>query len=206
MTTVHHLKITLKHTQPSIWRELLVPSEIRLDRLHQVIQIVMGWQNCHMHEFNNGQRGPGEERFGPASKGPALFALPFDDDVPQRDEAKATLLDLAPAKGSKFVYWYDFGDDWIHDIAVKSVGEPRPDAATIICLKAAGACPPDDCGGIFGYENLLQVLSDPQHEDFVDLSEWIGGDWDAEHYDIVAVNRALAALQRRWSKAPRKKK
>ena len=201
MTTAHHLKIALKNIRPAIAREILVPSDIRLDRLHDVIQLAMGWEDCHLHEFSNGVRGLGELRFGPRG---AEMDMGFGP--PMRDESKATLLDLAPAKGDKFTYSYDFGDDWLHTIMVKAIGELRPaDVPLPVCLKAAGACPPEDCGGPHGYVRFLEVLDDPKHPEYNDLRNWIGGDWDSEHYDIVWVNQSLAKLAASWNRSPKKR-
>jgi len=199
MTTVHHLKITLKHLKPLIWREVLVPSDIRLDRLHQVIQIAMGWEDCHLHEFSAGKRGPTELRFG-SRKAQVDLGSGFGDAPPLRDECKATLLDLAPVKGSKFVYWYDFGDDWLHDVVVKAVGQPAAGLPVPGCARAAGGCPPEDCGGPPGYCRMLEILADPRHEEFEEMLDWIGEDWQPEHYDIAAVNAELARLAAGWTK------
>ena len=201
MPSIHHLKVVLRNTKPAISRELLVPSNLRLDRLHDVMQIVMGWENAHLHEFSNGVRGPDELRFGPKLD---EFADGFGP--PLRDESKASLMDLAPVKGSKFRYWYDFGDDWHHDVTVVSVAEAKPGIPELVCLKAAGACPPEDCGGPWGYQNLLIVLADPSHEEYDELHEWIGGDWDPQRCDIVTINKVLAAQAARWSRPPRKTK
>ena len=199
MSAAHHLKIDLKGMRPPVSREILVPSDLRLDRLHQVIQIVMGWQDCHLHEFSNGVRGPGELRFGPPQEDFGLALGP-----PLADEKKARLLDLAPTKGSKFRYWYDFGDDWFHDLRVKAIGEPKPGTPELVCLKAVGACPPEDCGGPPGYSRLLAVLADPDDEEHEELLEWVGGSWDVNRYDIVAVNRTLAALAAHWRRPAHK--
>lgn len=198
MPSTHHLKITLKNTRPVISREVLVPSDLRFDRLHQVIQIVMGWEDCHLHQFTVGGLRDGLH-----------IGIPDDSGMPgpqTLDEKRYTLEQIAPAKGAKFLYWYDFGDDWFHDITVKSIGEPKPGALEALCLKAAGACPPEDCGGPWGYARMLVVLADPAHEEYEELREWIGGDWDPGHYDILAVNQELTALARAWQRKPRKAK
>lgn len=118
--------------------------------------------------------------------------------------------DLAPTEGSRFRYGYDFGDDWLHDISVQAVIEPTPGTPEVICLKVAGACPPEDCGGPFGYEHLLAILADPGHKEHEEMREWIGGagkgNWNPAHYDIVAVNGALAARVARWARPARKTK
>lgn len=201
MASVHHLRIALKGIRPSIWREVFVPSDIRLDRLHQVIQIAMGWEDCHLHEFSSGARGlVGELRFGP-SPPRAGFAADIGPRV--RDEKKAALGDLAPTQGSKFRYWYDFGDDWFHDISVKAIGEAKPGTPVPLCIKAAGACPPEDCGGPYGYMHMLDVLADPGHEEYAALRQWIGREFDPAGYDIAAVNEQLAKVAMHWSRPAR---
>ncbi|MDT0496676.1 plasmid pRiA4b ORF-3 family protein [Algiphilus sp. W345] len=148
MSTVHRLKIVLRNTRPTVSREVLVSSDLRLDRLHEIIQVVMGWEDAHMHEFSNGVRGPDGLRFG-------LPQQEFFDDPLLRDERKGTLAQLAPDKGSKFVYWYDFGDDWFHDISVKAVNESKSGIQVPVCLKAAGACPPE----YYDIEGVNQMLA-----------------------------------------------
>lgn len=197
--TVHHLKIALKNVQPPIWREVLVPSDLRLDRLHHVIQIAMGWEDEHMHEFIVGSLRNGE-RFGQA------LPDPFGFGAPTRNETKFTLQQIAPSKGGKFLYWYDFGDDWYHEISVKAVLPATPDLPVPRCLKSAGGCPPEDCGGPWGYANLLAILAEPEHEEHEEMREWIGDDFDPARFDFEAVNRALATLANRWNRAPRKRK
>jgi hypothetical protein len=192
VSSVHHLRITLKHTKPSIWRELLMPSDLRLDRLHDVLQIVMGWEDCHMHQFIVGGLRDGLH-----------IGIPDDFGMPgpqTRDEKRYTLEQIAPAKGAKFLYWYDFGDDWFHDITVKAVGEYKPGTPGVLCLKGAGACPPEDCGGPWGHAHLIEVLADPAHEEYEELREWVGVRWDPAHYDMVAANNALAKLAPSWRK------
>lgn len=201
MTSLHHIKLTLRHIQPAISRELLVPSDIRLDCLHHVIQVAMGWEDSHLHEFSNGVRGRGERRFGP----PELDGGFFAGGAPAvGDECEATLADLAPRKGAKFVYWYDFGDDWLHDATVKAVVEPGPEVVVPSCLSAVGAGPPEDCGGPWRYAELLEVLRDPSHEEYDEMREWVGGDWDPEHVDLAQINRKLQVLFGRGRRAPKK--
>lgn len=199
MTTIHHLKITLKHLRPAIWREVQVPWDLRLDRLHRVIQAAMGREDCHQHEFSNGQRGIGELCFGVPDP-------EFDDGMEprRRDERKASLSQLAPAKGSKFLNWYDVGDDWWHEVSVKAVAEPKPGVTLPCCVRAAGACPPEDCGGPGGYVALLEALQDPDHEEHESMCEWIGEDRDPNACDIDAVNQTPFAMGRRWTPTSKK--
>lgn len=199
--SVHHLRIALKHVRPVVRRELLVPSDLRLDRLHQVIQIVMGWDDAHLHEFVAGSSRRDEVRFAARMPG-------FDEDFggpPSRDEKKSTLLNLAPAKGSKFRYSYDFGDGWDHEVTVLSIRTSEADVVVPLCVKASGACPPEDCGGPWGYANLLEVLGNPDHEDYEERREWIG-EFDPAHYDLDAANQELIRLAAKWQRTPRGRK
>lgn len=199
--TTHHLRIRLLRVNPKVTRDLLVPSNLGLDRLHQVLQVAMGWENAHQHEYIVGTLRNGR-RFGTQAP-PSLFGF---DGPRTQSEKRFTLQQIAPTKGSKFLYWYDFGDDWHHEIAVKNVGVLQADFETPHCIDGAGACPPEDCGGQPGYANLLEALSDPNHEDHEELLDWIGGKFDPAAFDIDAVNDALALLIKRWNNPARRRR
>ena len=168
---LHHLSISLEQVKPRVQREFVVPSSLRLDHLHTVIQVVMGWTDTHMHEFIVGTLRDGI-RYGRPD--PEFANIGFGPQT--RKETGAILAQIAPAKGNTFRYWYDFGDDWMHVLKVKAivpvevVGNDIP-----FCIKGRGACSPEDCGGLWGYANLLATLADPVHEDHADMLEWIGG-------------------------------
>lgn len=134
-----------------------------------------GWSNSHLHMFH-----VGKTRYAPRT--------PDWDDV--EDERKVILREIAPKAGVKFFYEYDMGDSWGHEIRVEAITQPaepqRPK-----CLAGAGACPPEDCGGIGGYEDLLAALRDPKHEQHDEMVEWVGGDFDPEAFDLAAANKAL---------------
>lgn len=192
---LYRLHIRLDQVEPAVERTLVVPSDLRLDRLHAVIQVVMGWQDEHLHEFRVG-RGRRAQRFAPRHDGT------FDFDAPPRDEAAHTLADIAPRAGSRLDYLYDFGDGWSHRLTVECLLERASTATPLHCLSASGACPPEDCGGPFGYAHLLEALADPGHEDHDDLREWVGDRFDPAAWDLDAVNAALARLARRWKLTP----
>jgi hypothetical protein len=156
----YQLKISLRGAKPPIWRRVLVPAAVTLADLHQIIQCAMGWQNSHLHLFE-----VGEERFG----------TPDPEDLLElRDERRARLSDVAPQAGARVLYEYDFGDSWEHDIVVEKVfDEAIPEA---VCLAGRRACPPEDSGGIRGYERLLQVLADPADPEHQRMVEWLGGE------------------------------
>lgn len=174
------LKITLKDTQHLIWRRFVVPSDIRLDQLHDVIQIVMGWHNSHFHSFL-----VGKQQYMPRS---ALMDG-ITDDLP---EEEYTLNKIAARKGAKFKYWYDFGDDWIHEIVVESTDYANPDwPYPICCIEGVRACPPDDCGGVYGFADFCEAMADPKHPRHRELKSWFGGKFDPDRFDLDAVNKNL---------------
>jgi hypothetical protein len=174
------LKVTLKKIKPAIWRRVLVSEEMTLADLHLILQVAMGWENYHLHDFTiHGQH------FGPNP----------DDFTPVIDERKHRIGALVH-KGSKFEYEYDFGDGWQHTILVEAVREPTATESMPSCLDGKRACPPEDCGGPWGYSDLLDALADPKHERHEELREWVGGDHHAARFELAEVNEALAELVR----------
>lgn len=197
--SIHHLKITLRDVNPKVVRELLVPSDLRLDRLHAVFQVAMGWEFAHLHEFIVGGLRDGE-RFGPAQQG-----SPWDFGPTARNERRYTLKSLAPAKGNRFIYWYDFGDDWYHDVLVRSVTVSDSPLVAPVCLAAQNACPPEDCGGPWGYANLLEAVRDPKHPEHADTLDWLGDGFDPTYCDRSAIQREFEEMGAAWASAPRKR-
>lgn len=184
---IYVLKITLRGSKPPIWRRFAVPGDFGLDELHETIQIVMGWQNYHLHEFI-------------AADGNRFTA--FDPDLDdedfleeREDEARFRLCDVVEGVGSKLRYEYDFGDGWEHVIRVERIEPRQPGVQYPVCLKGRGACPPEDCGGMWGYVELLEALSDPKHERHQELMEWAGGPIDPEAFDCDEVNALLRQAQ-----------
>jgi hypothetical protein len=156
---------------------------MRLDRLHTVIQVAMGWTNTHLHQFSAG----------------GGFALAYygtpDPECGMMDrtlhEKRYTIADLAPKAGRKIGYDYDFGDDWQHQVAVEKVLPPDAGFLHPVCLGGANACPPEDCGGVEGYYRLLAVLADPNHPEHDEMMEWAGERIDPAAFDLAAVNAWL---------------
>ena len=189
---VYQLKITLTGIRPPIWRRVLVPSTITLAKLHQVIQVVMDWEDDHLHDFTVGSRRDGV-RYAPRTD-PMGFALDFDD-LDSKDEARARLSTVAPEVKAKITYLYDFGDSWEHTILVEKILPQEAAKFRPICVDGKRAGPPEDCGGVWGYAELLEILADPAHEDYEERLEWLGEPIDPEAFDLEQVNRELAELK-----------
>ena len=181
---LNQLKITLKWSQPAIWRRVVVRADLKLDRLHDVIQVVMPWTNSHMHQFIVGRTYYGKPDPEFADMGSETL-----------NEKRYAVADLAPAAKKKFIYEYDFGDGWQHVVVVEKVLPPDAGFKHPLCLAGANACPPEDCGGIPGYYNLLETLADPKHPEHGDLKDWIGGEWDAARFDLEDTNKTLKRLK-----------
>jgi hypothetical protein len=181
---VAQIKVALLDTEPPVWRRLLVPATIRLDRLDRVIQAAMGWTNSHLHMFLHAA---------------GRYGIP-DPDLPIRDERRATLRDLAGRDGDTFGYEYDLGDSWEHEVLLERVVAAEPGGRYPVCLAGAGACPPEDCGGTPGYAELVETLADPHHPDHEDMLQWLGidegSDFDPARFDVTEANRQLDATVR----------
>jgi len=176
-TGAYQIKVSLRGAKPPIWRRLKVPASSTLADLHRIIQYAMGWDDYHLHAFD-----VGGTRYG----------IP-DPELELRDEARARLRDVAPADGAKFRYEYDFGDGWEHDIIVEKIlDEPVKQP---VLLAGRRACPPEDCGGIWGYARLLEVLADPQHEEYEEMSTWVEDGFDPDALDVDGINGLLDVMR-----------
>jgi len=174
----YRLKITLMHTEPPIWRRIQVPGSVNLSELHTMIQTAMGWEDCHLHEFEI--RG-------------VRYGEPGHHGGPVVSESTVQLADVA-RKRSRLAYTYDFGDDWRHEVLVEDVvpaSEPTP-----VCLDGQLACPPEDVGGAWGYAGFLEAYADPTHQDYEHFHEWAGENFDPAAFDVEEVNRQLQAQHR----------
>jgi hypothetical protein len=163
---------------PPVWRKVLIPAAYPLSRVHRVIQAAMGWEDCHLHAFQIGKT-----TYGPDP----------EDELGYSDETKARLADVARVK-TRIGYEYDFGDSWDHELvvearAVAEVGQTYP-----ACIAGEGACPPEDCGGAYGFAELKEVLAGPHSAERDEMQEWIGGDFDPTNFNLAAANAAVAAI------------
>jgi hypothetical protein len=183
-TQIYQIKVTLQDTEPPIWRRIQVRANMTLDRLHEVIQTVMGWTDSHLHQFIVGQ---------------TYFGVPdpdYGDDLEMNDEAKARLSQITREKGFAFAYEYDFGDSWVHELLLEKIAPPEQGVSYPMCLSGERACPPEDVGGTWGYEEFLAAIRDPEHPEHEDYLEWIGSEFDPQAFDLEGVNAALRRLGR----------
>ncbi|MBN1548903.1 MAG: plasmid pRiA4b ORF-3 family protein [Syntrophaceae bacterium] len=179
------LKIQLLDIEPAIWRRFAVPASITLDRLHDVIQIVMGWTDSHLHEFTIGNKRYTEY---PESKEDGLAC------------GRYRLEDLIKQKGRTFRYLYDFGDSWEHELVLEESRYFNLELRTeLACLDGQRACPPEDVGGVPGYFEFLNALKDPNHEEYESYTEWSCGNFDSERFDPESINWELMKYLR-WSR------
>ncbi len=193
---IYQIRVTLLGTDPPIWRRLLVPADLTLEQLHQVLQLAMDWEDCHLHEFRIR-----EQTFGTPDPAERFFGGPRT--ASERTARLSTVLGRVRAKA---VYTYDFGDSWDHEIVVEKRQPPEPGCAYPVCLGGERRGPPEDCGGIPGFYNLLEAISDPAHEQYEEAVEWFGDDFDPEAFSVDEINRRFAPLQRRPKKAAAGKK
>jgi hypothetical protein len=185
---IYQLKVTLLRTSPPIWRRLLVPSDITLSKLHDLLQLTMGWTDSHLHEFLF--RG---QSYGPTDVEPGV--------AEGINERTVRLNQLLVRVGIKIVYRYDFGDGWEHGIVLEKALPVDPNMAYPLCTGGANACPPEDCGGIGGFYSLLESLQNPSHPQHEDLLEWVDEDYDPEKFSIEAINRILHGTKKRAARS-----
>ncbi len=182
--SIYQLKVTLRGSRPPIWRRLQVSGATNLEKLHWIIQTAFGWTNSHLHQFIIDRQ---------------TYSLPefeldeFGDEIKNERRAKLGQLGLGPR--SKFVYEYDFGDDWHHEIVVEKVLEKEARVSYPRCMAGKRAGPPEDCGGIWGYERLQEVIKDPTDDEHESMMEWLGGSFDPEHFDLEEINEQLKEIK-----------
>ena len=176
---VLQVRITLRYVDnPPVWRQVLIPAAYPLSRVHRVVQVAMGWEDCHMHAF----------RIGKTTYGPDP-----EDEPGYADETKARLADVARVR-TRIGYEYDFGDSWEHELVVEARTVAQAGQTYPACIAGKGACPPEDCGGTYGFAELKEVLAGPDSEERDEMLEWVDEDFDPAHFDLAAANAAVAAV------------
>jgi len=195
MDEIIQLKITLEWTSPPIWRRVLVDKNTTFFEFHQIIQVLMGWEDAHLYEFNIK-----DLRIGERPEGFDHTVFRFCDD---RDDKKETLGNHIKAVKEKFKYIYDFGDNWTHKIVVEKFLPRDASLNYPICIKGKMNGPVEDCGGVYGFYELLDTISDENDPEREEALDWLGEDYDPEHFDKDGINAMLGVIKsrkkyRRW--------
>lgn len=180
--SVYQLRVTLIGSTPPIRRTILAPGSITLKRLHMVLQKAMGWTTSHLHLFEVGKNQYGDP----------------NPEWPDVQDHRSVRLYQAAKQGGRFIYEYDMGDGWRHEVVAERAYADKTFTGAPICLAGERACPPEDCGGIGGYAELLETLGDRRHPEHRRMKEWMGDPFDPEAFDLAETNRRL------WFLAPRK--
>jgi hypothetical protein len=178
---VYQLKITLEGVRPPIWRRVQV-KDCNLEVLHEVIQTCLDWTNSHLHSF--------------AAPGLDIGTEEFDEELGYNPGEERVRLSKLAARGiKKLTYVYDFGDNWVHRVAIEKVLPAEPGVSYPRCLTGKRAGPPEDCGGPRGYVRLLSILSDPTHKEHDEMNDWVPEDFDPEKIDLAFINKELEVLK-----------
>ncbi len=177
----YQIQIALKGSGPKIWRRILVPSDLLLSDFHKVIQTTMGWTNSHLHQF---------------IKNRTFYAKRMPDDstweeMDNVDYKKIKISDMLKKEKERIVYEYDFGDSWEHEIILEKILSIDEKRKYPVCLTGKNNCPPEDCGGVWGYSDLLEILKHPDNEEYEEYLEWLGEDFDPKYFDKDEVNKML---------------
>ena len=177
-------KITLLDIKPPFWRRIQIP-DCTLADFHEYLQVSLGWQNCHLHLFEI----DGERYSQPSPDGD-------DYELDFKDESDVLISKLLPKSGTRtrWIYEYDFGDGWRHEILFEGCPTKEPKLKYPLCLEGKRACPPEDCGGPGGYANVLDVIGNPKHEEHAEMLEWCGP-FDPEAFDAKKVTREMRKVK-----------
>jgi hypothetical protein len=178
---IYQIQISLNGSKPKIWRRILIPSDVLLHDFHNVIQLVMGWRNYHLHQFIKNNKFYMER----------MLDDDYWDDDQNVDYQDIKISDLLTKEKEVIVYEYDFGDGWIHDIVLEKILPFDENQEYPVCLDGKMGCPPEDSGGVWGYADMLNVLKHPKHQEYENILEWLGEDFDPEYFDIDEVNERL---------------
>ena len=177
-------KVSLQYIRPPIWRRVVLPDNFTLGQLHGVIQVTMGWYNCHMHAFRCGDVHYTSQHASEMG------------EMDMENEETVFLGQVVTRAKQKFIYEYDFGDSWEHEVTVEKFLPIDPQAKYPVCLAGAPACPPEDCGSFPGYFDILEALKAPKKtEEQKELLEWLEDGYDPERFDLDAANRRLAGRE-----------
>lgn len=174
-SNIYQFKITLRDKKPKIWRRIQVSGNYNFWELHLVIQDAMGWEDCHLHQFEITNPKTGEKDLISLSED-----IGFDDTISGK-KAKIAKYFLAPK--DKANYEYDFGDGWEHEVVLEKILPAVVGSKYPQCIAGERACPPEDCGGVWVYENLLEIMANPKHPEYEERMEWVGDEFNPEEFD-----------------------
>lgn len=188
---LYQFQITLLDIEPTIWRRIQI-KDCTIDKLHEHIQTAMGWTNSHLHQF---------EIQGIVHGDPELVCDNPDSFVGD-NSLETRVSDIVPESGARFCfsYEYDFGDRWRHDVLFEGCLAAEPGVRYPLCLEGERACPPEDVGGIYGYEDFLKVIADPSHPEYKEWMTWAGGDFDPARFDPSAATNEMQQGLPDWRK------
>lgn len=193
-TDIARLRIELEDTEPLVWRRVDVPLDLRLRRVHDVIQAVFDWTTSHLHQFEVGERLYGmTEVMGDDLGGERL-----------RSDRNVKLGKALESGVEEFLYIYDFGDNWEHWIIVEQTFAPEPEVEYPVLVDGARRAPPEDIGGPPGFAEFLEVIADESHPDHAELQSWHAEPFDPDDMQLEKVEAMLLRIQRSRRKGPAK--
>jgi hypothetical protein len=175
---IYQIKVGLLEIDPLIWRRFLVPSNVTLHRLHLVLQDVMGWQNYHLYRFQIGK-----DEYGEPDPDNEFNELDF------KNSKRTKLGNVIREKNSIFLYEYDFGDGWEHQMLVEDVLDRVPEKQYPLCLAGENSCPHEDSGGPYGYAEMMEIIRNPSHEEYRSTKIWLGKGFNPRKFDLLAINK-----------------
>ncbi len=190
---IFQFKITLEDVMPKVWRRIQIPENYSFWDLHVAIQDAMGWSDSHLHQFEVDDLKNGEKK---------TFGIPdgnLEDELDVSADWKSKIADYFSKDNKTARYVYDFGDDWIHKVTLEKIVPTEKGVKYPSCIDGARACPPENCGGPYGYAEFLEAVADPHHEEHKRMTGWIGGKWDSEAFDPKEVRFDDPA--KRWKNA-----
>ena len=190
-TEIATLRIELKDSDPPIWRVVEVPTSITLKVLHDIVQVAMGWLDYHLWELViDGQ----------------TYGLPMDDDwgtAPRKTAARTRLRDVLTPGTTRIDYTYDFGDNWEHSLIISDVRSGDPGASYPRFIEGERDCPPEDCGGIPGFYEMLEARADPNHPDHAEITAWLD-EYNPDEFDVFPIQVALGRIAARRNAAAKR--
>ncbi len=174
----YQIQIALRGSKPKIWRRILVSSDLSLANFHEIIQGTMGWTDSHLHQFIKNKTFYTQK----------MIDDDFWDEMGNVDYSDMKISDLLKKVKDKIIYEYDFGDSWEHDIILEKIEKGEVNDGIPVCLTGKNNCPPEDCGGIWGFYDMLEILKQPSHEEYEEYIEWLGEAYDPTYFDKNEIN------------------